>query len=271
MLLHKRTLANRAGKAAAPALSRLLVRPGTETLARTVEAYLCVLLGKGAGTGWARDAEISAASGLIRSADPVLFDVGANTGSWARGMRRRHPRAALHLFEPQESCRPRLEALALPGAVVVPFAVSDESGRQETLYVSQEADEIASLHRRGDSYFGAMRFRPVPVTTITIDDYVAEHAVRRVDFMKVDTEGHDLSVLRGARRALEDGTIRALSFEFGSGNVNSRTFFRDFWDLLTPCGYRLARVLPSGRLLSVRQYYEDCEYFRGVSNYVAAR
>jgi hypothetical protein len=202
MQLHKRTLANRAGKAAAPALSRLLVRPGTETLARTVEAYLCVLPGKGAGTGWARDAEISAASGLIRSADPVLFDVGANTGSWARGMR---------------------------------------------------------------------RFRPAPVTTIAIDDYVAEHAVRRVDFMKVDTEGHDLSVLRGARRALEDGTIRALSFEFGSGNVNSRTFFRDFWDLLTPCGYRLARVLPSGRLLSVRQYYEDCEYFRGVSNYVAAR
>lgn len=271
MQLHKRTLTNRAGKAAAPGLSRLLVRPRTETLARTAEAYLCVLLGKGAGTGWARRAEIRAASSLISTSRPVLFDVGANIGRWAEAMRQLHPASSLHLFEPQESCRRRLEGLALPNSVVVPFAVSDESGSWETLYVSQEADEIASLYRRGDSYFGAVRFRPVSVTTISIDDYLARHAIETVDFMKVDAEGHDLRVLRGARHALEDGRIRALSFEFGSGNVNSRTFFRDFWELLTPCGYRLVRVLPSGRPLPIREYYEDCEYFRGVSNYVAVR
>ena len=63
--------------------------------------------------------------------------------------------------------------------------------------------------------------------------------------------------------------IKALTFEFGSGNVNSRTFFRDFWDLLNPLGYKIYRILPSSRMMPIKEYYEDCEYFRGVSNYLA--
>jgi hypothetical protein len=51
--------------------------------------------------------------------------------------------------------------------------------------------------------------------------------------MKMDIEGHELFALRGAKRALARGVIRPLSFEFGTGNINSRTFFRDYWDLLT--------------------------------------
>jgi hypothetical protein len=87
----------------------------------------------------------------------------------------------------------------------------------------------------------------------------------------MDIEGHELFALRGAKNALKAGCIRALSFEFGSGNINSRTFFRDFWDLLTMYEYKIVRVLPGGKLYSVRAYNEDLEYFRGVSNYIAYR
>ena len=77
--------------------------------------------------------------------------------------------------------------------------------------------------------------------------------------------------LRGARRALESGKSGALSFEFGNANVNSHTFFRDFWQLLTTAGFRLWRITPGGRELLVEEYYEDYEYFRSVSNFVAER
>jgi hypothetical protein len=88
--------------------------------------------------------------------------------------------------------------------------------------------------------------------------------------MKMDIEGHELSALRGAANALGTGVIRALAFEFGSGNINSRTFFRDYWELLTKShNYRIRRVLPGGRLLPVDRYSEELEYFRGVTNYVA--
>jgi hypothetical protein len=60
-----------------------------------------------------------------------------------------------------------------------------------------------------------------------------------------------------------------MSFEFGGGNINSRTYFRDYWDLLTRHGYEIYRILPGGRRLQIVRYDEDMEYFRGVSNYVA--
>jgi hypothetical protein len=60
-----------------------------------------------------------------------------------------------------------------------------------------------------------------------------------------------------------------LTFEFGSGQINSRTFFHDFWDLLQPLGFALRRICPGGRTVPVDEYYEDLEYFRGVTNYLA--
>jgi hypothetical protein len=90
-----------------------------------------------------------------------------------------------------------------------------------------------------------------------------------VDFLKMDIEGHELFALRGAETALKEHRIGALLFEFGGGNINSLTFFRQFWELLTSAGFRIWRITPGGKPVFIDEYYEDLEYFRGVSNYVA--
>lgn len=112
---------------------------------------------------------------------------------------------------------------------------------------------------------------PGVTKVVTLDSVIASERIEFVDFAKLDIEGHELFALRGAREALAERRIGALSFEFGSGNVNSRTFFRDYWDLLIPAGFRISRITPGGRRVPVPVpvYYEDLEYFRGVSNYVA--
>ncbi|MGA9987446.1 MAG: hypothetical protein WBP69_06675, partial [Terriglobales bacterium] len=78
--------------------------------------------------------------------------------------------------------------------------------------------------------------------------------------------GAELAAFRGTARSFSRGAIGALSLEFGSGNMNSRTFFRDFWDFLTGYGFEIYRVLPGGNILQIDEYYEDLEYFRGASN-----
>src|SRR6185436_3522307 len=79
-----------------------------------------------------------------------------------------------------------------------------------------------------------------------------------VDFLKIDTEGNELKVLKGAQSLLQKNAIRAIQFEFNEMNVVSRVFLRDFYDILA--GYTFYRLLPDG-LLPLGRYSARNEIF----------
>jgi hypothetical protein len=114
-----------------------------------------------------------------------------------------------------------------------------------------------------------LNYTTAEVEVSTIDQVIESQKIDFVDFMKMDVEGHKLFALRGTWQSLASRKIGALSFEFGCGNINARTFFRDFWELLTGAGFSIWRIPPFGKDILVSDYYEDTEYFRGATNYVA--
>jgi hypothetical protein len=240
---------------------------GAIALAETATA---LLQGKGAGSGWNMDAEIRAHRRFIRSQCPVLFDVGANVGEWSNAVTKRlGGNVQLWMFEPQEACREYLEPLVDRGV-----GICTSSGRRSrwlyrSVHTRRSVRNCLPLSASGHV------LQRYPIRSAASQDHhhrrlhgAARHPVRR--FHEDDIEGHELAALAGATKALKSKTIGALSFEFGSGNVNSRTYFHDFWDLLSEHGYSVYRILPSGRALRIERYDENLEYFRGVSNYVAA-
>jgi hypothetical protein len=83
----------------------------------------------------------------------------------------------------------------------------------------------------------------------------------------MDVEGHELEVLQGARRTLED--IRIVQFEFGGSNIDTRTFFQDFWYFFDEIDFQIYRLTPSGPII-VSSYSEQDETFRS-TNYFAIR
>ena len=66
---------------------------------------------------------------------------------------------------------------------------------------------------------------------------------------------------------IAEGRIKAIQFEFGGANINSRSFMRDFFDLLTP-QYTVHRVLQHG-LYPILRYGETLEIFKRATNYLA--
>ncbi len=255
-------------KWAAPGLARLIPR----RLSRSAAIYLDVLRGQGSGTGWDMAGEASADASTLRGVPrPVIVD-GANFGQWASAIDRAlgNPDARFFLFEPQLACQEVLGELALPNKTVIRAAVGDHAG-EALLSGASPGYGAASLYERHDTYFGDMSAHQEKVEVVTLDDVTRDHGLERVDLLKLDVEGAELAALHGARRSLAAGVIRAVAFEFGSANIYSRTFFRDFWELLAPLGFRFSRVVPGGGMLPIDAYSEEHEHFRGVSNYIARR
>lgn len=268
---HETGVFNRIAKQLTPLAALALANSHTAPLTRLLETYLAILQGRGAGTGWDLAGEVRVAASFIRRDDAVVFDVGANLGEWSNGLRRvlRTRRCKIYQFEPSPTCVRALQLQCQPLTAITPMALADQPGVQ-ILYSSTPGSPQASLTPRRDTYHQTdtpFLTESVDVTTLAL--VMHSYAITQIDFLKIDVEGHELEVLVGAGDLLHPDVISAISFEFGSGNINTRTFFHDFWDLLHPRGYQLARILPGGRLLPVPEYYEDLEFFRSVSNYLA--
>jgi hypothetical protein len=80
-------------------------------------------------------------------------------------------------------------------------------------------------------------------------------------------EGHELEVLKGARELLGRKALRMIQFEFGERNLASRTFLRDFVNVLED--YDVFRLTPRG--LTTLSYGPADELFLSEANYLAAR
>ena len=200
----------------------------------------------------------------------VVIDAGANVGRWLIAFHRivTSP-GRLYAFEPQPSAAQKVRELNLDQCEVLELALGDQPGNF-SFYTSNETDSTGSLYERRDS-FGSKEYSRIEVEVVRLDDFVKQRKIKQIDFMKMDLEGNELNALKGASECLRTGMLRALSFEFGSSNINSRIFFKDMFSLFRDNQYSIARITPAGRLIPVKKYAEDYEVFARTSTYLARR
>lgn len=207
-------------------------------------------------------------------ATPIVFDVGANIGGYAQTVRQHVPSALIYAFEPSEPVYQQLtqNLNARGDAKAKPYNIgfSDTEKDVELYSYSIEGQEIsvlASLDRRLPTQVLEVQVSSTErIRTRTIDSFCAENEITHIDFLKLDVEGHELPILRGASRLLADKAISMIQFEFGPANIYSRTYFYDFWSLLSGA-YDLYRIIPKG-IAPISFYGEHHEVFL-TTNYLA--
>jgi len=165
---------------------------------------------------------------------PVVIDVGANIGDYTQRIHESFPNARIFSFEPNPALVNKLQNRVGLYATVIPSAVGDQRG---TIKLFNSIDPNASSH--GSVHAGALsdfhgykNLVEVDVPITTLDDFTREQCVDQIDFLKIDTEGHEFAVLCGSRRLLSEGRIGCIQFEFNEMNITSRVFMKDFFSIL---------------------------------------
>ena len=246
--------------------------------------HTIAIFGMGYGGGGAIESsgEVWVLSRIVSRAckdidSPVMFDVGANIGDYSLCLRDHLPAASIYAFEPAESVYQelarRINAAGANRQIQAYNLGFSDSEKLVELYSytveGQDASVLSSIDRRLPTQVLDVRtHRSEQIRVRTIDAFCAAEGIDRVDFLKLDVEGHELSVLRGARRMLTAGAISAIQFEFGPANIYSRTYFYDFWSLLSGM-YDIFRIVPKG-IAPIGYYGEHREIFL-TTNYLALK
>jgi FkbM family methyltransferase len=236
------------------------------SLLRFVERLAAYGQGKGYGAATISQ-EIAAVATRLDSAPALAVDIGANVGEYTSALRSRFENLEIHVFEPSavnvEKLRVRFAGD--PRIRLNPVAVSGIEGTA-TLFSNEPGSGLASLKKRRLDHFG-MRFDCAEeVHVIRFEDYWRDElASRTVDIAKLDIEGHELDALKGFGAAL--ASTRVIQLEFGGCNIDTRTYFQDFFYFFREHAFELYRITPLG--VEPIDHYREADEFFSTTNFIA--
>jgi len=136
--------------------------------------------------------EVEIVHEILKSKKGLMIDVGAHFGSSLDSFM--NDGWEVHAFEPDSKNRQKLlERIKGKSNVSLSTeAVTNQSGLELSFYTSEISTGISGL-----SSFHASHKEVDKVKTITLKDYINKSKIKAIDFLKIDTEGHDLFVLQG--------------------------------------------------------------------------
>jgi FkbM family methyltransferase len=228
------------------------------------------------GIGTGDDVFTSGESGVIKKVLELktppycIFDAGSHQGQYLGVLLSilGGEDFTIHCFEPSPRLFGTLSAKTVGDRRVVlnNFGLGKITGQAELFFNSAEAG--GTLTRRHLEHIGIDHWQSERVMIDTVDGYCAEHGVDYIHLLKADIEGHEMDLLLGARQMFEKRAIRMATFEFGGCNIDTRTFYKDFFYFFKDNGMDVYRITPAGYLHPLPDYREIDEQYR-TTNFAA--
>ncbi len=201
---------------------------------------------------------------LICIDNPVIFDVGANIGNSLDAYKKIWGNSIVHCFEPQIECFDVLEKKAIEygNTFIIKHAVGSETINDVDFYthdiniglsgvnkinlnskdsiVLNDDTEYRDLFLNGITFeeYKTMLNKKRSVSMIRLDKYIDDNNIKKVDFIKIDTQGHEIEVLCGLNNNLKNVHIILAELNFYDLYEKSFSFY-DLESILHPMGFKL--------------------------------
>lgn len=175
-------------------------------------------------------------------ADPAIikccFDIGANRGQTTDKFLNFFPNAKIYAYEPIAETHRYLEEryASYPNVHIIKKALADIINPYFEIYL-HESDQQNSL-------FNTVGSGPKEIISVTtLDQECARLGIKHIDFLKIDTEGYELQVIKGGSKMISDGRVDFIYAEVGfQPDDSEHTSFIEFSSDLYDKGYRLLGI-----------------------------
>lgn len=251
-----------------------LFKKNNQSLTNTLQSKFLEILtamNYGPGDNYETSGEKQAIEYIKKNLDakaPIIFDVGANVGGYTLMLTKIWDgNATIHCFEPCAQTFTQLQTnIKDQNNIILNNVGCSDTERTMPLYSNSSLSGLTSVYNRNLAHVNLEMDEISTAQFTTIDNYCQKNNVNHIHFLKMDIEGHELSALQGASKMLSSDNIDYIQFEFGGCNIDSRTYFKDFYYLLHD-KYDIYRILQKG-LYKIDKYSEYLEIFVTV-NYLA--
>jgi FkbM family methyltransferase len=197
---------------------------------------------------------------LITISEPVIFDVGAHFGESVQRYKARFPQATLYCFEPSPaSYQTLLHATEADDRVFCYETAIAQRPGTVNFYENQNSftDSLLALEDESNKNWGQNLYHPksqVEVKMTSLDDFCTKENITQIDILKIDVQGGEFDVLKGAETLLESQAISVIYAEIIiRPTYQGQHHLHDYFALLSSLGYEFIdfyNYVRSGRRLN---------------------
>ena len=172
----------------------------------------------------------------------VIFDVGANIGKSILTAREVFPKARIYPFEPfKDTYNTLVKNVTSKKVSCYQLALGSEDKNLQIKVdaLSKKSCMNSLIHDNiNDSSLENIKEETVEIQKL--DTFYNIHKIRSIDYLKIDTEGFDMEVLKGAIEILTEKSVFFIQVEAGMNKFNDRHIsFTEIDSFLKPVGYEL--------------------------------
>jgi FkbM family methyltransferase len=194
-----------------------------------------------------------------------IFDIGAHEGESTRTYSCLFPNSKIFAFEPYLGSFKELKKFKSKKIKVFNLGLSS-SKKIKKIFVNKNTstNSVMRFEQEADKIWGGRgnlkSLTEVKCKFINLDQFLFEKKIDKIDFLKIDVQGYEFEILKGAKKTLMEKKIKMLEIEFICGKTyigqKNIAFYFNFFE---KCGYKLKNITDlvhnSGNIIQMQLFF----------------
>tara|TARA_B100002019_G_scaffold290666_1_gene308870 strand:- start:198 stop:1016 length:819 start_codon:yes stop_codon:yes gene_type:complete len=205
-----------------------------------------------------KNGEFNLISSFVKSEinQKIIFDVGCNVGEFTYFLKKKNYDGKIYLFDALKS----IDSKILENKNVYFFQKLLWNKEEKISFFIdkkiQNAGTNSSFDMKQIGYETNSEKREM--NTTTLDNFIEENNIDKIDYLKIDVEGAEYRVLEGLIKNLELNKVKYIHFEYGHAAMADRKYIKDYLSLLKKYNFEMYVIIPQGlRKIEYTPYMEN--------------